>query len=251
MSGQTLRLERYRTYCAQVSFENRYPSIAVQLGHVTAAIHIPFGGVGVQRLVEVNTRDDIFPQYLGTPIELLLRYHCLGEPQPDSSGQPQMFIAMCIDHRKRLSIPNEFAYMLRTAGTRLLGNEFELSFAIAIGGVSTIALIGHTQCGMTRVLEQREQFIQGLVKRAGVTPEVARAHFDASAPGYAITSPVDSILHKAKVVQKHLPDVLVAPLLYRVEDDQLAQINDRPLTASASGTGRDLRASQLRSESGA
>jgi len=140
-----------------------------------------------------------------------------------------MFIAMCIDHRKRLNIPHEFAFILRTAGTRLLGNEFELSFAIAIGGVSTIALIGHTQCGMTKVFEQREQFIDGLVERGGVTPQIACEHFDALAPRYAITSPVDSILHKAKVVQKHLPDVLVAPLLYRVEDDQLAQINDRPL----------------------
>jgi carbonic anhydrase len=205
----------------------------------------------VQRLVEVKSQEDIFPQYLGTPIEWLLRYHCLGEPQPESTGQPHLFIAMCIDNRKRLNIPPEFAYILRTAGTRLLGNEFELSFAIAIGGVSTIALIGHTQCGMTKVLEQRDQFISGLVNRGGVTPEIASEHFDASAPRYAITSPVDSILHKAKVVQKVLPDVLVAPLLYRVEDDQLAQIRNTTVESPIPGTGRAIRVKQLRSGSGA
>ena len=207
-----------------------------------ASFDVPFGGVRVQRLVDVKSREDIFPEYLGTPIEWLLRYHCLGEPQPESTGQPHLIIAMCIDNRKRLNIPPEFAYILRTAGTRLLGNEFELSFAIAIGGVSTIALIGHTQCGMTKVFEQREQFVSGLVERGGVTPEVARAHFDASASGYAITSPVDSILHKAKVVQKVLPDILVAPLLYRVEDDKLAQIRNTPVESANSGSGRPIHA---------
>jgi carbonic anhydrase len=205
----------------------------------------------VQRLVEVKSREDIFPEYLGTPIEALLRYHCLKEPLPESTDVPQIFIAMCIDHRKSLTIPHDFAYILRTAGTRLLGNEFELSYAIAVGGVSTIALIGHTQCGMTRVLEQRDQFICGLVERGGVTPEVASEHFDASAPRYAITSPVDSILHKAKVVQKVLPDVLVAPLLYRVEDDQLAQIRNTSVESAIAGSGRSIRANQLHTGSGA
>ena len=176
------------------------------------------------KLIDVTSEADILPAYRGTPVADLLRYHCLKAPQPARTARPQMLIAMCIDHRKSLTIPNEFAYVIRAAGTRLLGNEFELTYAIGVDGVDTIALIGHTQCGMTRVLTQREQFIEGLVERGGISREAAAEHYDASAPGYAIDSPIESIIHKSKVVRKFLPNLLVAPLLYRVEDDQLTQI---------------------------
>ena len=138
------------------------------------------------KLIDVTSEADILPAYRGTPVADLLRYHCLKAPQPPRTARPQMLIAMCIDHRKSLTIPNEFAYVIRAAGTRLLGNEFELTYAIGVGGVDTIALIGHTQCGMTRVLTQREQFIEGLVERGGISREAAAEHYDASAPGYAI-----------------------------------------------------------------
>ena len=59
----------------------------------------------MKRLVDVRSTADIFPDYIGTPIEALLRYHCLKEPLPESIDAPQIFIAMCIDHRKSLTIP--------------------------------------------------------------------------------------------------------------------------------------------------
>ena len=176
------------------------------------------------KTVDVDVLDDILPEYRGTPIELLFRYHNLKEPQPVSTGAPMLFVAMCMDNRKTLNVPREFAYVLRTAGARLRGNEFELTFAIAIGGVSTVALIGHTDCGMSTVLEKRAAFVDGLVERAQIHPGRAERHFDSLAGAYAIASPIESTMRQAAAVHRHLPGVLVAPLLYRVEDDRLTQI---------------------------
>lgn len=176
------------------------------------------------RLIETNTPDDIIPVYRGTPVEDLLRYHNMGEPRPADNTTPQMFIAMCIDFRKFLVVPNDYAYIMRTAGARLKGNEFELLYAIAVGGVSTVVLIGHTDCGMTRVLNQREQFVSGLGERAGVAPEMAEGIFDAFAPEYAIEDPVKAMVAEAIMLRGLLHGVMIAPLLYRVSDDRLVQI---------------------------
>lgn len=176
------------------------------------------------RLIEVNHESDILPEYRGTPIERLLRHQNLGEPLPEGSGPPQMFVSMCIDNRKSLNVPHGFAYVMRTAGARLQGNEFELTFAIAVGRVSAVALIGHTDCGMEKVLNLREPFIAGLVARGGVDVEQAAEHFDRNAPRYAISSSLLSIVRQAEAVHRLLPNILVAPLLYRVEDDRIAQI---------------------------
>lgn len=174
--------------------------------------------------IEVDSLAQLLPVYYDTPIEWLFRYHNLGEPMPPTTGSPHLFAAMCIDHRKALRIPNEFAYILRTAGARLKGNEFELTYAIAVGGVSTVALIGHTDCGMERVLEKRETFIAGLVRRGRVEPDDAAKHFDAYATKYAIFGAAESVLRQAATIRRYLPGILVAPLLYTVEDDRLSQL---------------------------
>jgi len=176
------------------------------------------------RLIETNTPDDILPVYRGTPVEELLRYHNMGEPRPSDNEIPKMFIAMCIDFRKFLVVPNDYAYIMRTAGARLKGNEFELLYAIAVGGVSTVVLIGHTDCGMTRVINQRDQFVTGLGDRAGVASETAGEIFDTFAPEYAIEDPVKAMVAEAIMLRGLLRGVMIAPLLYRVSDDRLVQI---------------------------
>ena len=72
-----------------------------------------------------------------------------------------------MDHRKRLRIPDNFAYIIRAGGGNLRYSEFKVSYAIAVGEVKTIALIGHNQCGMVNLISKREQFIQGMVEHAG------------------------------------------------------------------------------------
>ena len=71
-----------------------------------------------------------------------------------------------MDSHKRLRQPENFAYIIRTGGANLRDSEFEVSYAIAVGGVTAIALIGHTHCGMVNLISKRESFVQGLVENA-------------------------------------------------------------------------------------
>jgi carbonic anhydrase len=175
-------------------------------------------------LVPVDTTSDILPVYRGTPVERLLRYHNLGEPLPPSTGQAEILVGMCMDHRKDLRLPNEFAYVLRAAGGNLRGSEFEISYAVGVGRVSTIVLLAHTDCGMAHVTAKRDIFVRGLVEWGGCNEEEASRHFAKYATSYEIGDPLPFVVSEAARLQSYYPRLLVAPLLYAVEDDRLTQI---------------------------
>ena len=98
-------------------------------------------------LIPVNERNDIPEIYRETPIGLLVEYHNLHREYEDYT-RAQLLIGMCMDHRKKMKIPDNFSYIIRTGGANLRYSEFKVSFAIAIGGVRHIALMAHSQCGM-------------------------------------------------------------------------------------------------------
>ncbi|MEI6045366.1 MAG: carbonic anhydrase [Chloroflexota bacterium] len=175
-------------------------------------------------LIPVATVEDILPQYRNTPVERLLRYHNLREPQPPTTIRAEILIGTCIDHREELIVPNEFAYVIRTAGSNLRNHEFQISYVIAAAGVTTLALLSHTDCGMSHVTQKREAFISGLVERGGCTLEEAIQQFEEYAPIYEIGDPVAFVLTETVRIRRLYPKILVTPLLYRVEDDKLAQI---------------------------
>jgi carbonic anhydrase len=172
----------------------------------------------------VSAPDDVLPEYTNTPVGSLLRYHNLGQPLPPAYDKPVLLVGMCMDHRKSLTIPDEFAYVLRSAGANLRDSSFEISYAVAVGGVSTIALLGHTDCGMVQVTRRRDSFVRGLVERAGWNAEQAERHFDRFAHWYEIGDAIEFTVAEAKRLRRKYPRLLVAPLLYTVEDDRLAQI---------------------------
>jgi carbonic anhydrase len=176
-------------------------------------------------IIPVNFRDDILPEYRGTPVELLLEYHNLGRAI-GSTPAPQLLIGMCMDSRKSLRIPNDFAFVLRTAGANMRDNEFRISYAIAVGGVRTIVLIAHTDCGMARLDVNRERFIQGLMDAAGWEEARAVKHFEDSAPKFGMRDEVDFVLKEAARLRAIYPRIDVVPLLYRVEDDLLYQLKE-------------------------
>ncbi|HEX2621593.1 MAG TPA: carbonic anhydrase [Phototrophicaceae bacterium] len=176
-------------------------------------------------LASVQSVDDIFPDYRGTPIELLLQYHNLGRPY-DVYTRAALLVGMCMDHRKHLLIPDNFAYIIRSGGANLRYSEFKVSYAIAIGGVSTIALIGHNNCGMVNLASKRTQFIDNLVDNAGWTHEQAEEHFTSFAPLFEIGNEIDFILSEAKRLRHRYPRALVAPMFYRVEDNRLYLLHE-------------------------
>ena len=90
-----------------------------------------------------------------------------------------------------------------------------------MGGVRAIALIGHSDCGMVNVAARREAFVEGLVEKAGWEQDAAEEHFHHFAPLFEIGNAVDFTLSEARRLRLRYPEVLVAPLHYRVEDDRL------------------------------
>ena len=81
------------------------------------------------RLIPINSKDDIFPKYRDTPIGKLLEYHDLGKPL-DVIAAPQLLIGMCMDNRKHLTMPDNFAFIIRSGGANLRYSEFKVSYAI-------------------------------------------------------------------------------------------------------------------------
>lgn len=178
-----------------------------------------------ERLISIRSAQDIPAALHGTPVELLLRYQNLGEPH-GKFQQAQILIGMCIDYRKHLNIPENFAYIIRTGGANLRLSEFRVSFAVAVGGVSTIALIGHTRCGMVDLESKREAFIQGLMDRAGWTRHDAATHFDENAPLHEIVNETEFVRKEAARLKTKYPKLFVAPLIYDVDDGQLFVVGE-------------------------
>src|ERR1041385_681847 len=130
----------------------------------------------MNRILTISSKNDIPPPYSESPIGLLLEYHNLERPF-QSYSNADLLIGMCMDNRKHLNIPDNFAFIIRAGGANLRYSEFKVSFAISIGGISAIALIGHDQCGMVDLASKKEAFIRGLVERGGWTAKDAEEHF--------------------------------------------------------------------------
>jgi carbonic anhydrase len=179
----------------------------------------------MNRLIAVTVPEDIFPEYQNTPIGQLFEYHNLNRPF-ESFTRAQLLIGMCMDNRKHLHIPDNFAYIIPAGGANLRYSEFKVSYAIAVGGVRAIALIGHNQCGMVNLISKRDLFIQGLVDNAGWERGWATEHFMHFAPMFEIGNEVDFVLSEAKRLRLRYPKIKIAPLLYRIEDNLLYLIKE-------------------------
>src|SRR3989338_7121978 len=180
----------------------------------------------MNRLLPITSRDDIPAQYRDNAIGLLLEYHNLGRPH-ESYSAARLLIGMCMDNRKHLYIPDNFAFIIRSGGANLRYSEFKVSYAIAVGGARALALIGHTQCGMVDLVARKELFIRGLAERAGWTHEAAEEHFLQFAPMFEIGNEINFILSEVKRLRLRYPKIPVAPLMYRVEDNQLYLIEEK------------------------
>ena len=189
-----------------------------------------------ETLCAVKLFDDILPPYRGTPVADLLAYHNLETPWRTYT-RAELIVGMCMDHRKALRIPDNFAYVLRAAGANLRRIDFDLAYAVAIGGVRTLALIGHAQCGMVRLARQREDFVRGLAKHGGWTLDGARDYFDRNAPSLDIADSAKFVCSEARRLRKRFPTLTVAPLMYCTADRAICQIIEgaEPLPAANGG----------------
>ena len=179
----------------------------------------------MNKLIPVNNSDDISSEYAGTPIGHLLEYHNLNRPF-ENYDKAQLLIGMCMDNRKHLHIPENFAYIIRSGGANLRYSEFKVSYAIAVGRVSYIALVGHNNCGMVNLISREPDFVKGLMEIAGWEREKAEEHFMHFAPMFEIGNEIDFILGETKRLRLRYPKISIAPLYYLVEDNKLYLIEE-------------------------
>ncbi len=179
----------------------------------------------MDRLIFVKTADDILPEYRDTPVQTLFEYHNFRKPF-GSYTDSKMLIGMCMDKRIHLNIPARFAFTIRTGGANLRYSAFNVSYAIAVGGVRCIVLIGHNDCGMVNLYSKKEQIVGGLVEGAGMDPEQSEDHFRNYAPMFEIDSETEFLLSEASRLRRKYPKILVAPLFYLLQDNLLYFIDE-------------------------
>ena len=177
----------------------------------------------MRALLPVNRLDDILPAYRNTPVADLLAYQNLRRIHR-SYARAELLIGMCMDHRNMLRIPDNFAYILRAGGANLQRIEFKVSFAVAVGGVRAICLIGHDQCGMVELRSRRDVFVDGLVENGGWERSAAEEHFDKFASTFEISDAAEFVESEARRLQAGYPRVTVAPLFYKVREGLLYQV---------------------------
>lgn len=171
-------------------------------------------------LIPVNKTRDIPLPYRSNAIGRLLAYHNLEKPF-EKHSRAELLIGMCMDNRKYLHIPDNFAFIIRTGGANLRYSEFKVSYAIAVGGVTALALIAHNHCGMVDLASRKALFIKGLIQRGGWTKKEAEDHFRKFAPTFEIGDPANFILSEVKRLRLRYPKVTIAPMFYKVEDNRL------------------------------
>jgi carbonic anhydrase len=179
----------------------------------------------MNRLISITTVSDINAEYRGTPIGLLLDYHNLNR-EFELYSNAQLLVGMCMDNRKHLHMPDNFAFIIRSGGANLRHSEFKVSFAISVGDVKHIALIAHSNCGMVNLVSKKTQFIEKLSENGGWTIEQAEEHFNNYAPMFEINNEIDFILSETKRLRQRYPKVQIAPMYYKVEDNLLYLIKE-------------------------
>lgn len=170
-------------------------------------------------LIAVTRPEEIPEPYRGTPIGDLIEYHNLNRPF-DPYDNAKLLVGMCMDSRKHLHMPENFAYIIRSGGGNLRHSEFKVSMAIS-AGVRAIALLVHTNCRMSNLMSRREAFITGLMENGGWTREHAERQFDAYAPLFEIGNEIDFVKSEADRLRRRYPKVMVAPMLYKLEDNKI------------------------------
>jgi|CXWL01.1.fsa_nt_gi carbonic anhydrase len=177
------------------------------------------------KLISIERKDDIPKKYWDTPIEELLEFHNFRKVF-EKQDEAKLLISMCMDARKKLRIPENFAFIVRTAGANIRNVEFKMSYTISMLGIRYIALIGHNDCRMVNLLSRKEDFIKGIMKNASWSRKKATEHFDQFAPQFHLEDEKSFILSEQKRLQKLFPHTTIVPMMYNIENNNISLIRE-------------------------
>ena len=176
-------------------------------------------------LIPVTQLSDIPAEYRNTPIGKLLEFQNLGR-ETEAYDKAEILLGMCMDNRKSLNLPENFAFVIRNGGADMKYCEFKISYAVAVGELSYMALIGHTDCAMVNLHERKDTFVKGLIEYGGWSPDAAKAHFDEMSPQYEIHHETEFALKETERLRKLYPALAIVPMLYKIEDRMLYLIKE-------------------------
>ena len=179
----------------------------------------------MDRLIKIESVKDIPETYQNTPIGLLVEYHNLHREFEEYTNAG-LLVGMCMDNRNHLHVPDNFTYRIRTGGANLRYSEFKVSYAISIGGVKYIALMGHNNCAMVNLISKKKLFVEKLSENAGWSTEQAEEHFNNYAPMFEINNEIDFTLSETARLRMRYPKIIIAPLYYKVEDNRIYFIRE-------------------------
>jgi len=171
----------------------------------------------------IDKNEKIPNEYLNTPIKTLLEYHNFGKPFLEHS-KPELLIGTCMDYRINLRIPPNYAFIIRNAGASLRYNEFQIAFALSVGGCKAIAVIGHTDCGMVNLSEKRSEFIEKMIKKFNYDKLAIEKYFDLHFPNNAIENEIAFTKKQADELKQKYPNIPIIALVYEVKDNLLYHI---------------------------
>lgn len=181
---------------------------------LSATLHSNYGS----RISKMTDPEGIPPEWKGTPIEDLIAAHNFDKPI-EPSESPRLLIVSCIEYRFSPQVPHSFAYVARKAGSRLIGEEFSLAYTAA-KGVKHIALIGHNDCGMTKVNQAKPLLIDALVDQ-GWDKTAATLYVNANAPSHMIGDELESLEIEFKRLSELFRKVTIAPLFVSIASSHL------------------------------
>ncbi len=176
-------------------------------------------------IIPVYSQNDIPDRLRDTPVAALLGFHNFNQGE-SAYDKPQMLIGTCIDYRIKLHLPDNFAYVIRSAGANLRYSDFQTSFSIAVGGVRSIAIIGHSHCAMVKVEEKEDLFVKGLHETAGWSAHTAKEHFQQFTPLHGISDEVEFVLKETRRLRLGYPSIEVTPMFYDLESHKIHLIKE-------------------------
>lgn len=170
------------------------------------------------RLLELNGREDIPLDWRGTPIESLIMSQNFHWPI-QGSGNPELLISTCMEFRYALPIPRMYAYVIRRAGGRLIGSEFSIGYVLT-KGIQHLAMIGHNDCGMTKVCEAASKMVDAFVNQ-GWKREIAQQYVDKNKQRYSMQDELDGLEQEFVRLKGIFPKLMIAPLFTCLFDNRL------------------------------
>jgi hypothetical protein len=172
----------------------------------------------LSRLVEINSRERIPTEWLDTPIEAFIMSQNFGWPI-QTTGNPELLISTCMEFRYALPMPRMYAYVIRRASGRVIGSEFSVGYTLA-KGVRYLIMIGHNDCGMTRVEESIPKVVEAFVEQ-GWRKETAQEYVRKHADRHAIDDELEALEDEYARISPVFPKLVIAPLFVCMFDNKL------------------------------